>query len=171
MVLAVNNFYKKGGCLYLKDDMLGKKIKTLRLERKMTQAELAGETITRNMLSQIENGVAQPSVSTIIDLAKKLDTPIEYFFSENGDLMISKSSARLPRSKSITRRGILQNVSAVWMRWAFPMMKRNICTQRHILPEALRRIERGCFAVQSLFWKPRFLMGSVPFTWMMTSAR
>ena len=86
MVLAVNNFYKKGGCLYLKDDMLGKKIKTLRLERKMTQAELAGETITRNMLSQIENGVAQPSVSTIIDLAKKLDTPIEYFFSENGDL-------------------------------------------------------------------------------------
>ena len=86
MLLAVNNFYKKGECLYLKDDMLGKKIKTLRLERKMTQAELAGETITRNMLSQIENGVAQPSVSTIIDLAKKLDTPIEYFFSENGDL-------------------------------------------------------------------------------------
>lgn len=72
--------------MHLKDDMLGKKIKTLRLEKKMTQAELAGETITRNMLSQIENGVAQPSVSTIIDLAKKLDTPIEYFFSENGDL-------------------------------------------------------------------------------------
>ena len=66
--------------------MLGKKIKALRLERKMTQAELAGETITRNMLSQIENGVAQPSVSTIIDLAKKLDTPVEYFFSETGDL-------------------------------------------------------------------------------------
>ncbi len=86
MMNAVNDFYKKGECLYLKDDMLGKKIKTLRLERKMTQAELAGETITRNMLSQIENGVAQPSVSTIIDLAKKLDTPIEYFFSENGDL-------------------------------------------------------------------------------------
>ncbi len=70
----------------MKDDMLGKKIKTLRLEQKMTQAELAGETITRNMLSQIENGVAQPSVSTIMDLAKKLNTPVEYFFSENGSL-------------------------------------------------------------------------------------
>ncbi len=72
--------------MYLKDDMLGKKIKTLRLERKMTQAQLSGETITRNMLSQIENGVAQPSVSTIIELAEKLDTPVEYFFSENGEL-------------------------------------------------------------------------------------
>ncbi len=84
--LTVNKFYKKGDTLHLKDDMLGKKIKTLRLCRNMTQASLAGETITRNMLSQIENGVAQPSVSTIIELAKKLDTPVEYFFSENGEL-------------------------------------------------------------------------------------
>ncbi len=66
--------------------MLGKKIKALRLEQKMTQAELSGETITRNMLSQIENGVAQPSVSTIVALAKKLNTPIEYFFSDDGSL-------------------------------------------------------------------------------------
>ncbi len=70
----------------LKDEMLGKKIKSLRLQKNMTQAALAGDTITRNMLSQIENGVALPSVSTIIELAKKLDTPIEYFFSENGEL-------------------------------------------------------------------------------------
>ena len=87
--------------MYLKDDMLGKKIKTLRLERKMTQAELAGETITRNMLSQIENGVAQPSVSTIIDLAKKLDTPIEYFFSENGDLDDFKKLGAIAKIKKI----------------------------------------------------------------------
>ena len=99
MVLTVNYFDKKGEGLHLKDDMLGKKIKMLRLERKMTQSELAGETITRNMLSQIENGVAQPSVSTIIDLAKKLDTPVEYFFSENGDLDDFKKLGAIARIK------------------------------------------------------------------------
>lgn len=83
----------------MKDDMLGKKIKSLRLARKMTQSELAGETITRNMLSQIENGVAQPSVSTIIDLAKKLGTPVEYFFSENGDLDDFKKLAAIGKIK------------------------------------------------------------------------
>ncbi len=72
--------------MHLKDDMLGQKIKALRLARGMTQAALSGDTITRNMLSQIENGVAQPSVSTIMELAEKLDTPVEYFFSENGKL-------------------------------------------------------------------------------------
>ncbi len=70
----------------MKDDTLGKKIKALRLEKGMTQAALSGETITRNMLSQIENGVAQPSVGTIMELAEKLGTPPEYFFSENGTL-------------------------------------------------------------------------------------
>jgi len=61
---------------------MGKKIKNLRLKKGMTQAELAGETITRNMLSQVENETAQPSVGTILELAEKLETPAEYFFSE-----------------------------------------------------------------------------------------
>ena len=99
MIDAVNSFYKKERIVILKDDLLGKKIKNLRLERKMTQSELAGETITRNMLSQIENGVAQPSVSTIIDLAKKLGTPVEYFFSENGDLNDFKKLAAIGKIK------------------------------------------------------------------------
>jgi len=51
----------------------------------MTQAELAGETITRNMLSQIENEAAQPSVNTILELSERLETPAEYFFSEIND--------------------------------------------------------------------------------------
>ena len=66
----------------MKQLSLGKKIKNLRLKKGMTQAELAGETITRNMLSQIENEMAQPSVNTILELSEKLETPAEYFFSE-----------------------------------------------------------------------------------------
>ncbi len=61
---------------------IGKKIKNLRTEKLMTQSELAGEVITRNMLSQIENGIAQPSLSTVIYLAKRLGVPAGYLLSE-----------------------------------------------------------------------------------------
>ncbi len=64
---------------------LGQKIKTLRTEKMMTQKELAGSEITRNMLSQIENGGAMPSLSTIIYLAKKLGVPAGYLLSEGDE--------------------------------------------------------------------------------------
>ena len=69
-------------------ELMGKKIRALRLEKGMTQAALAGETVTRNMLSQIENGLAQPSVATIVELAEKLEVPTAYFFSEETELGI-----------------------------------------------------------------------------------
>ena len=68
--------------------MMGKKIRALRLEKGMTQAALAGDTVTRNMLSQIENGLAQPSVTTISELAEKLGVPTEYFFSDCEDVNV-----------------------------------------------------------------------------------
>lgn len=85
--------------------MLGKKIKELRLQKKMTQAELAGDTITRNMLSQIENGVAQPSVTTIVELAEKLCVPTEYFFSESGDLDAFRKIGAIGRIKKLYAAG------------------------------------------------------------------
>ena len=41
---------------------IGEKIRKLRNGKLMTQAELAGTQITRNMLSQIESGTAMPSL-------------------------------------------------------------------------------------------------------------
>ncbi len=61
---------------------IGKKIKKMRTEKLMTQSELSGDTITRNMLSQIENGAAQPSLSTVFYLAKRLGVPAGYLLSE-----------------------------------------------------------------------------------------
>jgi len=54
---------------------IGEKIKKLRNEKAMTQSELAGSFITRNMLSLIESGTAQPSLPTIRYLAEKLNVP------------------------------------------------------------------------------------------------
>ena len=63
---------------------LGQKIKTARLERGMTQKELVGDAITRNMLSKIENDAAAPSVRTLEYLARALDLPAGYFLGESG---------------------------------------------------------------------------------------
>lgn len=63
---------------------LGKKIKEARLAKKMTQAEVVGDFITRNMLSQIESGTAMPSVKTLSYLAGVLGLPAEQLIDSDG---------------------------------------------------------------------------------------
>ncbi len=67
---------------------IGKKIKMLRTEKLMTQSELAGNEITRNMLSQIENGSAFPSLSTVVYLASRLGVPSGFLLSEGDEEFI-----------------------------------------------------------------------------------
>lgn len=64
---------------------IGQKIKTLRTEKFMTQSELAGNEITRNMLSRIENGAAQPSLDTLRYLAARLNVSPGFLLAESGD--------------------------------------------------------------------------------------
>jgi transcriptional regulator with XRE-family HTH domain len=61
---------------------LGARIKEARLARQMTQSELVGEFITRNMLSQIESGSAAPSMKTLEYLSDKLDIPMSALVAE-----------------------------------------------------------------------------------------
>ena len=55
--------------------LLGQRIKEARLAKKMTQTEVVGSFITRNMLSQIESGTAVPSMKTLTYLAQVLELP------------------------------------------------------------------------------------------------
>ena len=61
---------------------LGARIKQLRLEAGLSQRQLCGDVITRNMLSQIENGSAKPSMETLRYLAGKLNRSVGYFLEE-----------------------------------------------------------------------------------------
>lgn len=61
---------------------LGEKIRQLRVEKKMTQAELAGEDMTAAFISSIERGMATPSDKMLEAIARRLDKPIYYFRSE-----------------------------------------------------------------------------------------
>lgn len=61
---------------------LGQRIKAARLEAGLSQRQLCGTVITRNMLSQIENGAARPSMDTLRYLAERLGKTVSYFLEE-----------------------------------------------------------------------------------------
>lgn len=58
---------------------LGQRLRQARIEQGLSQRQLCGDVITRNMLSQIENGTARPSMDTLSYLATRLGKPISYF--------------------------------------------------------------------------------------------
>lgn len=62
--------------------MLGQRLKQARIEAGLSQRQLCGEEITRNMLSQIESGKAKPSMDTLTYLAQKLSKPVSWFLEE-----------------------------------------------------------------------------------------
>jgi transcriptional regulator with XRE-family HTH domain len=53
-------------------DSLGERVRVLRLERGLTQEELAGSRFSKEYLSQIERGVSRPTLTTIAWLAERL---------------------------------------------------------------------------------------------------
>lgn len=78
---------------------LGQKIKSVRQEIGLSQRQLCGEFMTRNMLSLIENGSAKPSMDTLRYLAAQLGKPVSFFLEEqaltspNSDVMTAARSA------------------------------------------------------------------------------
>ena len=61
---------------------LGARIRQARLDAGLSQRQLCGDTITRNMLSLIESGKARPSMDTLAYLACRLGKPVAYFLEE-----------------------------------------------------------------------------------------
>lgn len=65
---------------------IGERLKQARLEAGLSQRQLCGDVITRNMLSLIEHGSAWPSMDTLAYLAGRLGKPIGYFLEEDAVL-------------------------------------------------------------------------------------
>ncbi|ARK32502.1 cupin domain-containing protein [Halalkalibacter krulwichiae] len=65
---------------------IGKKVETFRKDKGYSSRELARlADITPSMLSQIERGLANPSIQTLKVLAKALDVPTFSFLLEDND--------------------------------------------------------------------------------------
>ena len=78
---------------------VGEKIKEIRKQKHITQSALAGQKITRNMLSAIERGIANPSLETMEYISRKLSTPLAYFFSDSDTLFFFEKEKSIKRIK------------------------------------------------------------------------
>jgi transcriptional regulator with XRE-family HTH domain len=84
---------------------LGQKIRQAWLDAGLSQRQLCGEEITRNMLSLIEHGTARPSMKTLKLLARKLGKPVSYFLEENAQdssLLITSADALRQAEEALT---------------------------------------------------------------------
>lgn len=84
---------------------IGKKIYELRTSKMMTQAELAGDCITRNMLCLIEKGTATPSLQSASYIANKLGVSVGYLLSEGKEEQFYKRLAVIDNIKKAYSEG------------------------------------------------------------------
>ncbi|WP_166805803.1 helix-turn-helix transcriptional regulator [Jeotgalibacillus sp. R-1-5s-1] len=61
---------------------LGERIRKLRKERKMTLVDVAGDFMTKGMLSLIENGRSNPSMESLQHIARQLDVDVHFLLEE-----------------------------------------------------------------------------------------
>ncbi len=82
--------------------MMGDRLRTLREERKLSQAEIERRTgLIRFYISRVENGHTVPSLSTLEKFARALHVPIYELFYEEGGTPNPPVPLRLKRSTEL----------------------------------------------------------------------
>ena len=72
---------------------IGEKIRRLRIEKQLTQEELANRCeLSKGFISQVENDLTSPSIATLIDILHTLGTNLKEFFNDNEAERITFSS-------------------------------------------------------------------------------
>lgn len=68
---------------------LGRKIRTLRLSKDLTQEELADRAeLSKSFISQVERDQTSPSIATLVDILQALGTSLRDFFNDETDSQI-----------------------------------------------------------------------------------
>lgn len=69
---------------------IGKKIKDLRIQKNLTQEELADRCeLSKGFISQLERDLTSPSIATLIDILQCLGTDLKDFFNDSADEQIA----------------------------------------------------------------------------------
>ncbi len=81
------------------EEEIGKRIRASRLQREITLQELARRTsLSKSLLSKIENGKVSSPASTLYTIAKALKTKITYFFDDQDEdlplILVRKNERR-----------------------------------------------------------------------------
>lgn len=61
---------------------LGEQVRSARRERGMSQAQLAGEELTKGFISQVESNLVRPSVRSLQIIASRLGKSLDYFLGD-----------------------------------------------------------------------------------------
>ena len=61
---------------------LGDRVRSARRERGLSQAQLAGEELTKGFISQVESGLVRPSVRSLQVIALRLGKSLDYFLGD-----------------------------------------------------------------------------------------
>lgn len=68
---------------------IGKKLRELRTQKGLTQEELADRSeLSKGFISQLENDLTSPSISTLVDILQVLGTDLKEFFNDEADEQI-----------------------------------------------------------------------------------
>lgn len=86
---------------------MGQRILAARQEAGLSQRELAGGEITRNMLSALEHDRAQPSLATLKCLSQRLGKPVGYFLgeAESSDALEAFTQGQFRRCRELLSHG------------------------------------------------------------------
>lgn len=97
---------------------LGEKLRQARLEAGLSQRQLCGGEVTRNMLSQIENGTAMPSMTTLAYFARRLGKPVSFFLQE--DAVSSPNQERMAQARAALTAGLGSAVLEIMEQYVEP---------------------------------------------------
>jgi HTH-type transcriptional regulator, quorum sensing regulator NprR len=61
---------------------LGERVRSARHEAGLSQAQLAGDELTKGFISQIESGLVRPSIRSLQHIATTLGRPLDYFIAD-----------------------------------------------------------------------------------------
>jgi tetratricopeptide (TPR) repeat protein len=61
---------------------LGERVRAARRDAGLSQAQLAGDELTKGFISQIESGLVRPSIRSLQHIAQKLGKPLDYFIAD-----------------------------------------------------------------------------------------
>lgn len=68
---------------------IGRKIKALRIQKGLTQEELADRAeLTKGFISQVERDLTSPSIATLVDILQCLGTDLKTFFNDSEDTQV-----------------------------------------------------------------------------------
>jgi tetratricopeptide (TPR) repeat protein len=73
---------KNGGGVASVTSGLGDRVRAARRELGLSQAQLAGEELTKGFISQLESGQVRPSIRSLQLIAARLGKPLDYFIGD-----------------------------------------------------------------------------------------